>query len=419
MQATNINFNKRKMKHIFSKLTIVFILTCITIVSCNDKDEINVQTSVDAQISSVTPEQAKPNYPITVNGNGFNELKEVFFNNTQITEYDLIDDSTIDLFVPNGAQVGEALVTLVYDNNARVASNFTVLVSEPPFVTNFENLQNESSILFEGANFFDLTVTLNNDPLTAIVNDSETTLSFVFPESLKNSLSGTLKIANLDGFLNFEYITVGDKLYFFKEDTYTELVIEDWDGNGLGAEWTGPHSGVTSDAGIYTDGMFGSYLRMTSSGESWGGGYEFSATNYGIPTGVSGKNIFIVADMKFNNPDATGVYIVIQLDDTVNPQVIYYGDDLPEYTANPGNIFWGSIAIDPEDATGEWQTIAWSQYHDFGPRYRNQADKTAALHPENELRPEDSDNLVAFKIQVPSDGLVDVDIDNVRVIYLD
>lgn len=402
------------MNNRYLTLLIVFIFSLTTLTSCEDKDDINIKGSVDAAISSVTPSEAKPNYPITLSGNGFSNLKEVFFNNTQVLDFALVDDNTINLSVPNGTPVGDALITLVYSDNARVSATFNVLVSEPPTVTSYANVQDANNISFEGINFFDLTITLNGEEVTPNVNSNQTQLSFMPPSGVKNKLSGTLKISNLDGFENFKYVYTGDKIYFFKEGSYSTSVIEDWDGNGVGATWDGPHSGVTTDAGVKSSGPTGSYLKMTSSGESWGGGYEFGGVSYGLPEGVRGKNFYVLADMKFNNTSATGVYMIIQLEGA-DPQVIFYGDDLPEYTANP--MFWSSIPIDPENATGEWQTIAWSQYYDFGPRYRNHADKTAADYPQNELRPEDSDNLATFKIQVPNDGLVDVDIDNVRIVY--
>lgn len=406
------------MKNKILKLFIVSIFSFAIITSCVDDDTINVKGSVDAEIISIIPTEAKPNYTITISGHGFNDAKEVFFNNIQVLDYDIIDDSTIRLSVPNGAPIGDALITLVYNDNARVTSSFTVLVSEPPMISNYANIQDANNILFEGANFFDLTVTLDNEEVTPDVTGDETELSFEVPLSIKNGLSGTLKIANLDGFLNFKYVSVGDKIYFFQEGSYNEILIEDWDGNGLGAAWDGPFSGVTADAGVYSGGNFGSYLRMTSSGQSWGGGYQFVNTNYGLPEGVPGKDFYLLADVKYNNTVATGFYIIVQLDDTIEPQVIYYGSDLPNYTANPGNLFWSTIPIASANATGDWQTIAWGQTTGFGPRYRNHSDKIAELYPQNALRPEDSDNFVTFKIQVPNDGLVDVELDNVRVIYL-
>lgn len=399
----------------FLKLLIVFIFTLVTFTNCTDEDTINEKGRVDAEISAVTPAEQKPNKPITITGNGFTDLVELYFNNTQVTNYELVDDSTINLDVPNSAPVGDAVITIVYPKNARVASTFTVLLSLPPIITGYENVQDVNAILIEGTNFVDLTITVDGESVTPVVTNSE--LTFDFPESLKNGLSGTLTVTNLDGFVNFDYISVGDKIYLFQEDSYKTQLIEDWDGNGIGASWGGPSGGVTADAGIKTGGAFGSYLKMTSSGESWGGGNEFNGTNYGLPEGVSGRNFYLVADVKYNNTDSTGMYMILQLDASTDPQIIYYGSDFPEYSAQP--MFWGTIGIGSDNATGEWQTVAWSQYYDFGPRYRSSPENIAALHPENELRADDSNDITTLKIQVPNDGLTDVDVDNIRIIYYD
>ncbi len=399
------------------KLLIVFIFTLVTFYNCTDEDTINEKGSTDAVISTISPTEQKPNKPITITGSGFSGLLELYLNNTQVTDFDMVDDSTINLNVPNNTPVGDALITIIYPKNARVTFPLTILLSEPPIISAYENVQDVNDLLIEGTNFFDLTVTLDGEAVTPAVTDGQTKLSFDFPESHKNGLAGTLNITNPDGFVDFTYISVGDKLYLFQEDTYSEQLLEDWDGNGVGGSWTGPSNGATDASGVQAGGPTGSYLKMVSNGTEWGAGNEFNGTNYGLPDGVSGRNFYLVADIKYNNPDSTGAYMIVQLDDSTDPQIIFYGDDLPEFSAQP--MFWSTISIGAENATGSWQTVAWSQYHDFGPRYRSHDDKTAALYPQNELRPEDSDAITTLKFQIANDGVTDVDVDNIRIIYFD
>ena len=284
----------------------IFIFYVLFFCACEDQPA--------PQVISFEPEFGPEETLITVEGMDFNELLAINFNNGRAADFNpSFGTGEALLFrVPEGAELGDHNVEIITEGGS---TNFNFRVTQkPPSIQEFfpESASPGESVIILGQNFFEPIEVLFFDSVASnITYLAEDSLVVEVPENVQK---GQLRVKANGG------TATSPKAFFVT----TELLVNDFDGNGARAEtnkWLfygnidqNAANAIQNNSPIPIN---NNYLKISGvdPGSVWVGGTESHSfdvdvfENFDITSDIN--NTFVQFDANNNGRDATSIIIIL------------------------------------------------------------------------------------------------------------
>ncbi len=294
------------MKNISLYIRLMMILLCVSIISCETKDPPVVVTS--------SPDFGSAETLITVTGSGFDDLIAINFNDEVPADFNpsFGSNSALLMRVPIDAPLGDNRVHVVTEHG-ETSFPFKVTLQAPSVFDFMPKSANEGEVVtITGKNFF--------EPLEVLFFDSiPGNIIFHQPDSIAVEVPANVKRGRIKVKANGGSSFTPE--FFFST---TELLINDFDGNGIRSEtdkWLfyGSIEQVASNAVVNDppEPINGHFLKLSGfdNGGRWVGGTESHSFDpmvfdvFDIKSDID--NTFVNMDINSNGKDDTHLIIVL------------------------------------------------------------------------------------------------------------
>ncbi len=300
------NMGKRYTILLTKVILLILVLMAWSMLSCDKPGT--------PAVVEYSPKSGFEGTLITVKGMNFESITGIFFNDGVAADFNpsFGTDSVLLFRVPEEAPLGENDI-LIETDSEQTTIPFRVTL-EPPQVKDFApKSANEGEVIsIIGENFFEPLEVLFFDSIPGkILYSQEDSLSVEVPPGVEK---GRVKVKANGGF------SFTAEVFF----STTEVLINDFDGNGLRSEtekWLFygnlDESGTSAVHNTFPNPIMGNFLKIkgTDPGTVWVGGTESHSndpqefTVFPIQSNIN--NTFFEADVNNNGSDKTHVIIIL------------------------------------------------------------------------------------------------------------
>ncbi|MDX8339600.1 carbohydrate binding domain-containing protein [Draconibacterium sp. IB214405] len=241
------------MKEYFKYLIISIMAVAVLTTGCQDEDDIFGSVT----ITGISVESAFINDPVSIDGTNFNLINFVFVGERQ-AEFTL-DGNTVTFNVPEGAKVGQSVITLVMNDNYRETIDFEVLLRPVPVIQSLS-----SNAVASGEELVIQGLSLNSeyspevmigDVVATINSATPTSLTVVVPAGLPANELAEIEITTIHG------STKSNFMFYAGENLITNGNFEAGEGDEF-TNWSKLNGGDGMTAISGDDAYYGRSVRV-------------------------------------------------------------------------------------------------------------------------------------------------------------